>query len=299
MVVIPINVNGEKKTLYMDTQLHRQLTKNVQRSVQKKDMDYLTVIDGLEGAGKSVLGMQVAKILDPNFTVDNIAFTPIQFVKKVISAKKFSCIVFDEAFTGLSSKSSMSNANKLIVETLMESRQRNLFLIIIMPTFFYLERYVVLHRAKSLFHIIFEKDGRRGRWLLYNQDRMKKLYIYGKKYMTYRQTKPIIHGTFHDTYTVDEKQYRDIKHDSLIRKIDSKTDLNKYQEYLYALFYHLNKNKVYTQNQIVDIIKQEGLHTIKKRIVEYGIEKHKKYLYQNNIQIDKDVISDDSLPTLR
>lgn len=217
MVIVNVNVGGEEKPIYLDGALHEQLIKNVRPAVQKKDFDWFFAIDGQEGSGKSVFGFQIAKILDPNFTNEQIAFTSNDFIRLVLKAKKHQCIVFDEAFTGLSSRTSLSEINNLMVSLMMEMRQKNLFIILIMPSFFMLDRYCVLHRARGLFHV-YIRNGQRGFWNYYNKQRMKMLYLNGKKYYEYYNPKPIMFGRFRDQYTIDENAYRDMKTQSLHKK---------------------------------------------------------------------------------
>lgn len=201
----------------MDNTLHRQLTKKVIPSVQKKDFDWFTIVDGEEGSGKSVFAFQIAKVLDPNFTNEQIAFNANDFIRLVVKAKPHQCIVFDEAFTGLSSRSSLSEINLLLVSLMMEMRQKNLFIILVMPTFFMLDKYCILHRARGLFHVYMRKN-RRGSWKFYTRQKMKYLYLKGKKFYEYNSVKPFVFGRFEDQYMIDEAIYRETKRSALHKK---------------------------------------------------------------------------------
>ena len=207
MVVLDMNVEGGAEKLYIDGNLHRQLLKYVKPAVQKKDFDYVICVDGGEGEGKSVFSFQLAKILDPNFSLNNVAFTPDEFEDKILTAKKYSCIVYDECHTGLSGRSSLSEANKKLVSLMMEMRSLSLYCILVLPTYYMLDRYCVLHRCKGLFHA-YLKDGKRGYWVFYNRDRMKKLYLQGKKTYDYNSVRYLFFGRFLDQYMLNEKDYR-------------------------------------------------------------------------------------------
>ena len=180
MVLVPINVDNQNIPLYMDGGLYNQLNDNVKPAVQKEDFDFVMIVDGEEGAGESVLAFQIAKILDPNFNMDNICFTADDFINAITKAKKNQCIVFDEGFTGLSSRASLSEINNLVISMMMEMRQKNLFVIIVMPSVFMLDKYAVFHRAKGLFHV-YMRSGRRGFWRFFNKRARKYLYLLGKK----------------------------------------------------------------------------------------------------------------------
>ena len=72
--------------------------------------------------------MQLAYTLDQNLSLDNIVFTANQLEKRIIECKPNTAIIFDEGFSGLSSKGAISKENKRLVRLLMMMRQRNLFL---------------------------------------------------------------------------------------------------------------------------------------------------------------------------
>jgi len=249
-------VNGEEKPLYIDGGLYEQLTKNVKPSVQKKDWDWFVIIDGQEGAGKSVFSFQVAKILDPEFTHEQIAFNANDFINLIVKAKKNQCIVFDEAFTGLSSRTSLSEINNILVSLMMEMRQKNLFIILVMPSFFMLDKYAVLHRAKGLFHVYMD-NGRRGFWNFYNVKRMKYLYLKGKKFYEYQHAKPIIFGRFQDQYMIDKAPYIETKRKSLHHK-RRKTKGEIYKTQRDTLFYILAKKLSKTQKEVSQLCTEEG-----------------------------------------
>ncbi len=227
MTVLNVLVDGLEKSLYMDNKLYTQLTTKVKPNIHKKDKDWVGVIDGGEGVGKSVLAMQIAKVLDPNFNLKKVCMTPNEFTTAIVKARKGDCIVFDEAFTGLSSRASLTEVNKIIVSLMMEMRQKNLFVLIVMPTFFLLDKYVALWRAKGLFHVYLKK-GKRGRWVYFNNKKKKLLYILGKKLYDYSKPRVRFRGRFQDQYTVNEKDYRDKKNISLRKK----SRLTKAQVYL-------------------------------------------------------------------
>ncbi len=165
------------------------------------------IIEGEEGSGKSVLAQQIAKVLHPDFSIDQICFTADEFIKAVSKSKKHECIIFDEAFTGLSSRASLSEVNNLVISMMMEMRQKNLFIIIVMPSLFMLDKYVVLHRAKGVFHV-YMNGNKRGFWRFFNKKDMKYLYFTGKKFYEYQYATHTSFGRFEKQYLVDEAQYR-------------------------------------------------------------------------------------------
>ena len=117
--------------------------------VLEKDWDRVYLIDGNEGAGKSLLGLQLGYFFDKTLDISRITFSGQEFSKAIANAKKNQVVIFDEAFNGLSSSGATSKLNRLLVSKLMECRQKNLFIIIILPTIFLLQKYAAIFRSKG------------------------------------------------------------------------------------------------------------------------------------------------------
>lgn len=186
----------------------------IKKKIHRYDQDYVAIVDGSEGSGKSVYAMQICYYVDPTFCIERVCMNPQDFIKAIKEAQPHQAILYDEAHGGLSSRGSLSAINKLIVSKMMEMRQKNLFVIICMPSFFMLDRYVSLFRAKVLFHIFCR--GTHHRWYGFNTKNKKMLYLEGRKMMSY--SKPFIEtfkGTFSGVYVVDEQLYRDKKRAAL------------------------------------------------------------------------------------
>lgn len=256
MTVLNIKVAGQDKTLYIDGKLNESIERKIKPKIHRKDNDWVWIVDGPEGSGKSVLAQQLAKVLDPSFCVDRMCMTPKEFTRGVIKASKGQCVVFDEAFTGLSSRASLTEINKLIVSLMMEMRQKNLFVIIVMPTFFLLDRYVALFRAQGLFHV-YLKNGKRGRWIYFNTKKKKFLYLKGKKLFDYSYPRSSFRGRFNDNYTVNEEEYREKKRNSLHEKSrNTKSETFKAQrDVLFWILYHKFKKNL---THISKLCKEEG-----------------------------------------
>jgi len=188
---------------------------SMKRSI-KRDLDHCIVYSGPERSGKSAHAQQVALNLDPNFGIDNICFTAEQFLKRVQEAPQYSCVIFDEAMTGLSSREAMSKTNRMLIRALAEVGQRNLYIIVILPSFFMLDSYVALHRSRCLIHTWFGSGFARGYFSLFNGDRKRQLYLFGKKGHNMKAVKPNFSGRFYSGYTVDEEEYRRRKREALV-----------------------------------------------------------------------------------
>ena len=283
MVVLDFELDGEQKGLYMDNRLYSNIKTKIKPRVKKKDFDWMWIVDGPEGSGKSVLAMQLARVVDPAFNLDRMCMTPHEFTKAVIRATKGQCVVFDEAFTGLSSRASLTEINRVIVSLMMEMRQKNLFIIIVMPTLFLLDRYVALFRARGLFHV-YLKNGKRGRWVYFNNKKKKILYLKGKKLFSYREPRSRFYGKFNDQYTINEEDYRRKKVEALMNKSRA-TRAETYKAQRDTLFWIMNKSYKVNNTKLSNLCKDAGFNIARNTISEILIEKEKQVIQQ---EVDKE-----------
>jgi hypothetical protein len=218
---------GSKKGFYIDGLLKENLDK-LYRMVTQKDFDGIFICDGEERSGKSVMMQQVGYYLSRgNLPIENIVFDSNSFLKRIRKAPKNSCIIFDEAFRGLS-KGQRTAATKQIIQALMEVGQRNLFIIVILPSMWELDTYTVLHRSRGVFHVHTHGEGERGYFKFYKRKELIHLFKNptGNKYQYPRF--PAFKGRFTSHYVLDEEEYRAKKREALIGKEETMTDEEKF-----------------------------------------------------------------------
>lgn len=197
----------------MDGYLYRNI-QAVQKIIRKDD-DCVIIIDGRERAGKSVLAMQIACALDPTMTLDRVTLTPKSFREQIFKAKKYQCVILDEAMDIFYSKESQSWINKFFNKMLAKIGQLNLIVILVLPSFFELDKYPALHRSRVLLHI-YTKRKKRGYFEFYNYSKKLQLHIKGKKFYDYSKPTPNFRGRFPNFYPLDEQEYRKRKAESLV-----------------------------------------------------------------------------------
>lgn len=210
----------------------KNILDKAKRQVTTGDWDRVYIIDGEEGSGKSLLGLQLGYYLDPTLNLDRITFNGKDFSNAIDKAEKHQCIIFDEAFNGLASSGAMSKMNRLIVSKLMECRQRNLFIIIILPTIFLLQKYVSIFRSKGLFHVYSTKKGQRGYYRTYNKKNKKYLYLSGMKFYSYKYPYIKKKYRFYGKYPIDEMTYRAKKDQAMKDEKDSNNQDKYYFKFL-------------------------------------------------------------------
>lgn len=249
----------EKISYHIDKNLKKKWDKLRKGQLRKDDDDRVYIVDGRERGGKTTFTIQQAKYLDPKLDIDRICFTAEQFLYQIRNAPKGSCIIFDEAFRGLSSKSSQSKINKKIVESMMEMGQRNLIVFIVLPTFFLLEIYAAVLRSNTLFHIYKDKNGRR-RFRIYNFKEKSILYRVGKKKgFDYSYPRVKIRGIYFKQFPIDKKTYEKKK----LNTFRGVKDKEEEESDKYLLLYHKmvyafrNFNKLSEKNMVKELKKYD------------------------------------------
>ena len=263
----PIQTATEKLGYYMASNLYSQLQK-AKEKIKKSNIDRVYIIDGREGeGGKSTFAFQAAYSVDPTFDLSRVYFKPKEFKDGIRNSDRYKAHVFDESHIGLSSKSSTSRDNKELVQLLMEARQRNLFIFIVTPSIFLLEKYVAIFRSKGLFHCYCSKKEVSRRYIkCYNYQNKKLLYLLGKPLMDYSRPKIPKSYRFYAKFppTIDRDAYEKKKLKAF--KDDGTTEGDSYNRYEKKFIEHRNlawyilihKYKI-TQKELAVYYKRAGI----------------------------------------
>jgi len=122
----------------------------VQARLLKLNKNWLCVICGEPGSGKSYSGIAIAQKIYPEFSIENVIFTPKEFLEKLNNKKlikKGAVFIFDEAGVGLSARDWYSIQNKLLGAVLQIFRALNIGVIFTTPNLSYIDV-----QARKLFH---------------------------------------------------------------------------------------------------------------------------------------------------
>lgn len=275
-------------SLKIDNILQGELDR-IKKAVTKKDRDFVLVVDGEEGSGKSVLAQQIAKYLDPKFHMDNICFNADQFIDRLKKSSKFSCIILDEAFSSANSRSALSEVNRSLIGVATEMRQQNLFVIIVIPSFFDLDKYFALWRCRALIHVYFGKDGARGQYVIFPKTKKKYLYLTGKKFYDYSKPKsPYPPCSFNNYYTVDEEQYRLKKSLAFKTRVVSNT-AKRWKTQRDALVKELYHDKETRTSQFEKIFLKWGVKPVGMREIQRVVQLN---------EVDDEVMDEDEEPSI-
>ena len=191
------------------------LLKGFKNAVENHSTSVVLVIDGRSGLGKSTLSNQVGLYLDKNFGIDNIYYEPEEFLEGLAHAKPLSYICFDEAML-LSSRSAMSQINKMVVLAMSMIRSKQLYVCFCVNSIFDLDKNLAISRADVLLHVYGQTLIDRGNFCAFFKgrdgwDRLKDLYLNGKRYYNYNKPKSNFLGSFTKEFVVDEKIYEERK----------------------------------------------------------------------------------------
>ncbi len=302
--VVSIYDEKQEKTIkfYLDERLQNRLDR-IKKDLKQNDKDCFIAVDGNEGSGKSTLALQIGKYVDPTLNLSRVVFTAEGFREAILKAKKGQCVIFDEAFTGLSSRASLSGVNRTLVSLMMQIRQKNLFVIMVLPTFFLLDKYVALFRSRALVHV-YECSGKRGYFKVYNQRKKKLLYLLGKATYSYSGAKWKIvtsfKGRFYGVFALGDKD-KDEKYRTKKLKALEQTEKNpmsagqvKYREQRDIMLYILRKTTKMTYEQLSNLM---GDYDFEMSIAQIGQvcskfgdkEKLDKGFIEKKAEVDEDV----------
>lgn len=280
-------ITKEKVSYYVDKNLLK-LLERIKDKIQKKDQDYVMLIDGYERVGKSTIGIQIGKAVDPTLCLERICMTADEFKEAIINAKKGECIIFDEAVAGFGAGDSIARVGKILKSLVMQCGQKNLFIIIIIPSVFELNKYLPLSRARFMLHV-YEKKGKLGYWCGFNRKKLKLTYILGKKNHAYK-IKTIFSGRFFPKYAgIDDLAYRNKKAEALSHIDDVTSEMTNNQKgnrQADALMLALNKECGWTHQKIADYLTSKRM-SMTHQSITYRINKALKLEAEQGISQEK------------
>lgn len=262
-----VSVHGEEKYLA------ETLKKNMDglKELVKKKWDGVGFICGYEGDGKSTLASQMAYYLDSTYNLDRCVFTGRQFLEAVDKAKKFECIVFDEAHNAFANTNRYEEVNKIIISKLTMIRKKQLFILIVAPTFFSLNKYLVVHRARFMIHV-YSKGLQRGFLRFFNREVKHYLYIRGKKDENMYSAKPNFTTTFTGWFPLVEEAYES-KKDEATEELDAGINGGSVREQRNKLLYLYFEEPKLTVDNVSVLIGLDGssINRIRRRGKVLGV----------------------------
>jgi len=161
-----------------NTQLNKKLGPKIRSNLDivkkeylKQDLDFIQVISGEEGFGKSTLAWLCCKYIDATFNAERIAYNANEFKTLLNDCKPESAILLDEGEWLLYSRSAMTKGNVEITKILQAIRLKRFFITICIPSFRRIDEHIRTDRASGLMIIPC-----RGRVAGYGKKKLRRAY---------------------------------------------------------------------------------------------------------------------------
>jgi adenylate kinase family enzyme len=236
--MVHIDVPGYEKKLYIADPIHANLQKS-KIAVLKKGWDYVCIVSGIPGVGKSTFAQALAKYLDPDFESKQICFTAKEFKDKTSVGEKGQAFILDESFADMNSNLSRSPEFIALVNHLQLIRQRNLFIILVLPDFFSLAKNIAIFRSNHLF-VPYSVDYARGDVAVFDREAKRELYIKGKIFINYQASPPNFRTDYQGDWFCDLEDYlaRKTKHLQELAQVKEKGAKAGHQRDILAALLH-------------------------------------------------------------
>jgi len=194
---------------------------NHYKEEQRKDSDVVIPITGSEGSGKSTMAGNLMEyvsdgMFDPK--TDLIGSDYLDGLQKIENAKKGGWLMFDEGNAFFLSTETMNREHRDLHKIFSIFRQKNLFVIICMPSFFRLGSYFAIDRAIGLIRT-YKKKSERGFYAFYGRKGKDLLYRIGKATYDDNIVRPNHRGRFAKCWKLETPAYKEFKRETLKREI--------------------------------------------------------------------------------
>lgn len=168
--------------------------------------DGVLLYGGYEGDGKTTKCSQDMSYLDSTFDLSRVCFSVKELGHLMDTLPPGSAIMYDESWKDASNSNRYGSHQREFIRMLTEKRKKRLYIGIVCATFFDMNKYFVIHRARAYIHIY--TDGlQRGFFGFYNRDKKQELYIKGKREWDLKVVQPSFRGRFTDWLPFDSEEY--------------------------------------------------------------------------------------------
>jgi len=202
----------EEFDLYLDGGLKKRL--DFAKKQISRNNDVVGLISGDEGSGKSTIGANIMRYMSDdtfNPAVNMIGAEDDESVlKKIEDTPNKGALMFDEGNSYFLSTETMKKEQRDLHKLFSIFRQKNMFVLIVAPSFFRLNSYFALDRSR--FHIRTRIiNGTWGTFEYWGDKKKGKLYRVGKKFHDYSAVRWTIHGRFRKCHLLESEEYRAYK----------------------------------------------------------------------------------------
>jgi len=202
----------------------RYNVERIKRYCIKHNQDWIFLITGGEGSGKSTLGQHLAEMLDPKFNMKkqmvysfDEEYSYFDFIKG-FRHKPFRAVVFDEAVTALFSRDHAKSEVKDTVKLFNLNRQLNHFSILIVPSFWGMDVDLRERRSRTMLYVFQDQFNFTHKYAYYSRRKIpnismnshaRKLFLSSSLFI--KHFKPDFMETFPKMTAKKEKEYKKFK----------------------------------------------------------------------------------------
>ena len=108
--------------------------KRVRNKIRTEDQEFWIAYGGDTGSGKSLRAMRDAYVITKNLNINHVCYDKKEFIDAVLSAKRGDVVIADEGIAIFFSRGAMTKEGRLIAELSAQIRQKNLCIMLCLPT---------------------------------------------------------------------------------------------------------------------------------------------------------------------
>lgn len=293
------HIQVDKGDFKMSPCLHREILHAIEDCLYDDD-DFVIIICGEEGAGKSLLARQIGAFVGEKtgngFGIDNIHFDADAYKEASEKSKKKAEVnILDETRSSLLRSSSTTKKNKLFTNWFSENRNKNQIHVLLLPAYHDLDKYMAIWRVKLVIKVIksriADKDResgkkiQRGHYALYSPDELREYYFRQSTFGYYRYPAPTVKGAFPAFEPLEDISGYERKKEEFRQKKAEALDENKKEEkQLPKPEVSINKNvlelksviRKYTSITMEEIKKQGKILGVSEEEIESLVAKMKE-----------------------
>lgn len=212
--------------------------KKIHEFCETENQDWVFLVSGMEGAGKSTLALHLALLMDPRFEFEdqmiyswNEEYGYLDYIKK-FRHSPFRSVIFDEAICVLFSREHASGDVKDAVKVFNMNRDLKHFSFLVLPSPWSLDIDLRERRARCLFYVFQNVKNHKRYYAYYSakklvrisqDERLRKLWRYPKLFMNnlhpdFVESFPKLEGHYESGYLRYKRDY----FNDLIATMDAK-----------------------------------------------------------------------------
>jgi len=183
MVVVTV-----KKKSYKITKNIKDGLDKIQKKIISNNDLFVCIVDGRSGTGKSTLASQLAYYCtNGRLSYNDYIYTYEQFNNWIDSCQPGDHMILDESFEIANKRNSRSEDNFKILSKLQKIRAKKVAVWLLLPSFYDLDKNIILNLADWLLHCWRKDFGPRGNFNAYKRNRFKLLWLKGRQNLSYEE----------------------------------------------------------------------------------------------------------------